>query len=220
MDSSMQIVNEFGAYLLDNPSNDIRDASLLPYPKETIKKAILTILEENENIENFGTLRDALYLLADFQEGVGDIPSSALGLDISKTSIPETDEEWIDLASKMASNPNQERFPHFNNLVQKDRASFKLQLEELASRKLLNKKITQPNRTTTSKDTEVIVQKKKSPWSYFVNIFIIILMVLAVIESIYKLEQPLGLLAFISFFLALLFTPPIGKHLLSKRKAQ
>jgi hypothetical protein len=220
----MQIINDFGDYLLNNPSDDIRDVFLLPYPKEDIKKAIFSTIEEGVDKDNLKVLTEALYLLAHFQEGVGKTPLSPLGVDTSV--LPKTDGEWLELAEKITNKQSQEKYADFNNMVQKEIQSIVTQVDSLsnikpnkeADRLQASPQVNMSRQTYEPPKVQYIrvEARAKSHWAYFGNIFIVVLIIFAVTDSFFKLEQHIGWLTFYAFCFSCGVTPFIGRYLNNK----
>jgi len=88
-----EIIKAYGDSMVNNapPSTGVADVSMLPYPKETIKAAILIALKHTEDQEMLSSLKIGYIQLSDWQENVGETKGgfdfSTIGSgDISKVS--------------------------------------------------------------------------------------------------------------------------------------
>lgn len=81
------IVSAYSAILEKGPvPGTVADASELPFPKETIKRALILLLTETENPKLRGQLKAAYTFLAEWQTGVGPV---RLGPDISNYDLSQ-----------------------------------------------------------------------------------------------------------------------------------
>lgn len=81
------VVNAYGGLLAQGHAGSgvISDTKFLPYPKETIKAALITALRITTDKQMRENLKVAYISLADFQDGVGPNPIGVnlLGLDLN-----------------------------------------------------------------------------------------------------------------------------------------
>jgi hypothetical protein len=210
MVTSEQIVSEFGDFIEKNSTSDIRDVSELPYTKNIILNAIFSLIEKEQNKELLNFLKEGVYFLAYFQEGVGSTPLNILGVDYS--TPPTNDEELMRLAEKISNNPNQDKFEFFNNLVQKDIQNIRVRLNEILSSKLAQQ-IESQKAPPAFADIKV-----SSHWKYFGNIFVAVLILMAVMVAILKIKLGVYEVGFLSLIISLLITQIIGSYSLRKSK--
>lgn len=77
-----EIVSAYGAVLENGPvPGTVADERELPYPKKTIKQALLVLLKTTTDPKMRGNLKAGYVCLADWQQGVGP---HRVGFDISK----------------------------------------------------------------------------------------------------------------------------------------
>lgn len=113
----VKIINAYGKFVETHPqAGQIADASALPYPKETILKALLL-----EIVLGCGPTKEiqlgAMYL-ADFQPGVGPKPLRQLGFDIAEAlSDPGRGARLIAGEEAQAE---RNRYDEFRKLADKD----------------------------------------------------------------------------------------------------
>jgi hypothetical protein len=124
-----QIVSEYGSYIENHPPvGEIRDVSRLPYPKEEILDAItLEIVRENSD-QRVEAMKACAIMLADFQETVGPMPLSILGLSdadlLSMASVLKKDENvldsMIDHLKETTNNADKEKYDLFRKIADEE----------------------------------------------------------------------------------------------------
>ena len=81
------IVTAYGAILASGPvPGTVADISELPFPKETIKQALLLLLRAKGDSKLREHLKSGFMLLADWQPGVGPV---RLGFDVTKIDLTQ-----------------------------------------------------------------------------------------------------------------------------------
>jgi len=87
-ETAMDIIEDYGEVLeCSAPSSGcVADVSKLPFPKGTIKAAIITALNHIDDEQMKQHLKTAYIALADWQEGVGETDQ---GLDISNMDMSQ-----------------------------------------------------------------------------------------------------------------------------------
>lgn len=118
-----QIVSDYGIYLENNPlAGEIRDVSELPHPKNEILDAITREIAEEDDRQRREALKAAAFLLADFQEGVGSKPLTALGLSHSEMSDVKTmnNDERKKFLTKMSNYAEKEKYASFKEKADKE----------------------------------------------------------------------------------------------------
>lgn len=84
-DEAREIVGTYGDLLGSGPvPGTVADTTELPYPKDTIKKAILVLLRETKDQSMREHLKSGYVALADWQPGVGPI---RVGVDATKLDL-------------------------------------------------------------------------------------------------------------------------------------
>jgi hypothetical protein len=84
-DEAREIVGTYGDVLASGPvPGTVADTIELPYPKDTIKKAILVLLRATKDPSMREHLKSGYVSLADWQPGVGP---SRVGLDVTKLDL-------------------------------------------------------------------------------------------------------------------------------------
>jgi hypothetical protein len=98
VEDAEKIVQDYGAAWrsVARPGNVVRDIRNLPHPKEHIKQALILSLLLNTDPKGREILKVAYILLADWQEGVGNIP---VGLDMTGVNL---NGDPIELAERVA----------------------------------------------------------------------------------------------------------------------
>ncbi|MDI1308235.1 MAG: hypothetical protein PSV17_02225 [Methylotenera sp.] len=117
-----KIMSDFGAFIESNPSLNIRDVSVLPYPKEIILGAITNILKTDTTLANPKLIAEGLILLADFQEGVHAEELSILGIRNKELSCYiEGEITGDEILEKILKNTNEDAYKKFSNIVNAER---------------------------------------------------------------------------------------------------
>ena len=84
-DEAREIVGTYGDVLASGPvPGTVADTAELPYPKDTIKKAILVLLRATKDHAMREHLKSGFVSLADWQPGVGP---NRVGLDTTKLDL-------------------------------------------------------------------------------------------------------------------------------------
>lgn len=132
-----QIVSEYGSYIENHPPvGEIRDVSELPYPKDEILDAItLEIIRESSD-QTVEAMKACAIMLADFQEKVGPMPLSILGLSdanlLSMISVVKKDENalgsMIDHLKETMNNTDKEKYDLFRKIADEEREYIKKKL--------------------------------------------------------------------------------------------
>lgn len=126
-----EIIQDFGAYQERNPGvGEIRDLSNLPHSKQEILDAIYFAIVLGEDEPMRQSLAAGAVMLANFQEGVGPKPLTALGMSNQELQASVdlmkdlSKDERLSLSSKVASkiaeNPDRENYEHFKKLADID----------------------------------------------------------------------------------------------------
>lgn len=120
-----KIVQEYGAALrsVSRPGRYVTDARNLPHPKEDIKQALILALRLNTDPKEREALKIAYVSLADWQEGVGDIP---VGLDLTKMDL---NADPIGLAKRIA--PQADTMVKWLPVVKEEQEALKSELQKL-----------------------------------------------------------------------------------------
>lgn len=93
-----EIASVYGAILEKGPvPGTVADESELPYPKKTIKQALVTLLKSTRDPQMRGNLSAAYMCLSDWQAGVGRY---RVGFDISRISQSD---DTISIAERVAA---------------------------------------------------------------------------------------------------------------------
>jgi hypothetical protein len=105
------------------PLGEIHDASELPASKEDIRDALRFEIALELDAKRRDVLEAAMLLLCQFQSGVGARPLDPLGLDKSFPADPSklSKAELIELAKKIAANPDRARYENFERIVAAER---------------------------------------------------------------------------------------------------
>lgn len=127
-----RIVRDYGAYLesRNDEAGLIWDVSALPYDKQIILDAICLAIMAETDADQINHLQVGAMFLADHQEGVGNTPISAIGADFSALQGANSRGELVDLAAKIASNPDRGRYESLRPLVEKDRSNILNRVQE------------------------------------------------------------------------------------------
>ncbi|SBW12747.1 exported hypothetical protein [uncultured Alphaproteobacteria bacterium] len=115
-----RIVNDYASHVEANPTGDeIRDVAELPHPKAAILDALLAELKGEGDRERREAIATCAVMLADYQPGIGRVPLTSLGIDLSKPLGDHVD--VAALAKQIATNPNRERYQEFQAKAQEER---------------------------------------------------------------------------------------------------
>lgn len=110
------VLADYGAFIENNSTTGIVDASQLPHDKKTIENATFAVLLVEDDAE----LRKACILaameLAYFQDGVGDVELLPLGVDWMDLNVDDPN-----LASTIVNaSSDRDRYETFQKLVEAD----------------------------------------------------------------------------------------------------
>ena len=139
------MISDFGSFIECNPTtgDEIRDVVTLLHPKSTILEAIYIEMACERDIKRFHALSICALSLADYQPGVGKRPISALGITLPANAESLSSEEIRALASKIANNPDRDKFEKFKALAEQDTVEIRKMLKaaEWTRRQILGKEI-------------------------------------------------------------------------------
>lgn len=115
-----RIVNDYASHIEANPTGDeIRDIAELPHPKAAILDALLAEIKGEEGRERREAIATCAVMLADYQPGIGKVPLTSLGIDLSKLQGDNAD--VVALAKQIANNPDRGRYEEFFAVAQAER---------------------------------------------------------------------------------------------------
>lgn len=125
VEAAEKIVQEYGAALrsVACPGRYVTDVRNLPHPKEHIKQALILALRLNTDPTEREALKIGYISLADWQEGVGDIPVS---LDPTKMDL---NADPIGLATQIAAQGD--RLVKWLAVVKEEQEALKSELQKL-----------------------------------------------------------------------------------------
>jgi hypothetical protein len=130
-----QILGDYGQHLQVNPAGlgEICDVDRLPYPKELILRACCEAIETEDDmdVQRYGAVFLGATRLADYQEGVGDKPLWALGIDPRELMRMDDSEA----ANLIANNPDRDRYTAMQQLADKDHGRILSSLEAAKARR-------------------------------------------------------------------------------------
>jgi hypothetical protein len=112
------VIAAFGEYIEREPppADEIRDVNALPFAKAQILEALCLEIALSEDESEAEAMMAAAHMLADFQEGVGELPVTQLGSDFSAKAgqVQSTSpSELLALAASIANKPDQGRYEEF-----------------------------------------------------------------------------------------------------------
>lgn len=125
VEAAEKIVQDYGRTWrsMARPGSAIRDIRNLPHPKEHIKQALILSRLLNTDPKDREILKTGYILLADCQEGVGDIP---VGLDLAGMNLNGDSHEL----AKQIDEPVR-RFLKWDAVVRKEMEVLKSELQKL-----------------------------------------------------------------------------------------